>query len=355
MLEIDQPKAVRTGEDLPLAPLNSYLLENGLEEVQTIKQFSGGYSNLTYLLEAPSTSYVLRKPPKGAKDIKGGHDMAREFGILKALEKANFKQIPQPLALCENESIIGSVFYVMGKVNGSILRATDAKSFLKTDNSALFRSLSETICLNQVALHAIDIQKTGLINIGKPEGYVERQVKGWHKRYLASQTDDVPAMIEVANWLEDNIPVTTENTLIHNDYKYDNMILNPENPKEILAILDWEMTTVGDPLMDLGTSLAYWCQWTDNDFNKAFNLSWLPGNFTRKEYADLYAKESGRDISNIIFYYVFGLFKNAVIIQQIYDRYEKGLTKDPRFASLIEGLKVLSSGAKKSIASNEMM
>jgi len=180
-------------------------------------------------------------------------------------------------------------------------------------------------------------------------------VKGWHKRYLASQTDDVPAMIEVANWLEDNIPVTTENTLIHNDYKYDNMILNPENPKEILAILDWEMTTVGDPLMDLGTSLAYWCQWTDNDFNKAFNLSWLPGNFTRKEYADLYAKESGRDISNIIFYYVFGLFKNAVIIQQIYDRYEKGLTKDPRFASLIEGLKVLSSGAKKSIASNEMM
>jgi len=131
MLEIDQPKAVRTGEDLPLAPLNSYLLENGLEEVQTIKQFSGGYSNLTYLLEAPSTSYVLRKPPKGAKDIKGGHDMAREFGILKALEKANFKQIPQPLALCENESIIGSVFYVMGKVNGSILRATDAKSFQK--------------------------------------------------------------------------------------------------------------------------------------------------------------------------------------------------------------------------------
>jgi aminoglycoside phosphotransferase (APT) family kinase protein len=355
MLDIDKAKAVRSGEDLPLETLNTYLLKKGLKEIVNVQQFSGGYSNLTYLIEAENVSFVLRKPPKGAKEIKGGHDMAREYGILKALEKANFKQIPMPLLLCEDESIIGSVFYIMEKVNGSILRASDAKTFLKGDNSPLFAGLSKTICLNQVALHAIDINATGLGNIGKPEGYVERQVEGWTKRYLASQTNEVTHMIEVAEWLKSNIPVSGPATLIHNDYKYDNMILNPEKPEEILAILDWEMCTLGDPLMDLGTSLAYWCQWSDNDFNKAFNLSWLPGNITRKEYAALYAEHSGRDISNIIFYYVFGLFKNAVIIQQIYARYEKGLTKDPRFAGLIEGVKVLSAGGVRSIKANEML
>ncbi|AWV99002.1 phosphotransferase family protein [Arcticibacterium luteifluviistationis] len=355
MLDFDEANKVRNEEELPLDALNQYLSANGLEQIKTVKQFSGGYSNLTYLIEADSVSYVLRKPPKGAKDIKGGHDMAREFGILAALDKAGFKQIPKPLLLCEDESIIGSIFYVMERVKGSILRAADAKSFLKEDNSALFKTLSEAICLNQVALHNIDIYETGLANIGKPEAYVERQVKGWHKRYLASQTDDISGMITVANWLEANIPESAKATLVHNDYKYDNLILNPENPEEILAILDWEMCTVGDPLMDLGTTLAYWVEFKDADFGKAFNLSWLPGNLTRQEYVDLYAAKSGRDVSNILFYYVFGLFKNAVIIQQIYARYKKGLTKDPRFAGLIEGVKVLSKKGKDSIENGKMV
>lgn len=355
MLDFDQANEVRNEEELPLSALNKHLQENNLAQIISVKQFSGGYSNLTYLIEADNISYVLRKPPKGAKDIKGGHDMAREFGILAALDKAGFKQIPSPLLLCEDESIIGSIFYVMERVKGSILRAADAKGFLKKNNSSLFKTLSEAICLNQVALHNIDIYETGLANIGKPEAYVERQVKGWHKRYLASQTDDISEMITVANWLEANIPESAEATLIHNDYKYDNLILNPENPEEILAILDWEMCTVGDPLMDLGTTLAYWVEFKDADFGKAFNLSWLPGNLTRQEYANLYAEKSGRDVSNILFYYVFGLFKNAVIIQQIYARYKKGLTKDPRFAGLIEGVRVLSRKGKDSIENGEMV
>ncbi|WP_341227208.1 phosphotransferase family protein [uncultured Arcticibacterium sp.] len=355
MLDFDQANQVRNEEELPLSALNKHLQENSLAKIISVKQFSGGYSNLTYLLEAKNTSYVLRKPPKGAKDIKGGHDMAREFGILDALDKAGFKQIPKPLLLCEDEAVIGSIFYVMERVKGSILRAADARTFLKEDNSALFKTLSQAICLNQVALHSIDINTTGLVNIGKPEAYVTRQVKGWHKRYLASQTDDLPDMISVAAWLDTNIPEPAEATLIHNDYKYDNLILNPEKPEEILAILDWEMCTVGDPLMDLGTTLAYWVEFGDADFGKAFNLSWLPGNLTRQEYANLYAEKSGRDISNILFYYVFGLFKNAVIIQQIYARYKKGLTKDPRFAGLIEGVKALSRKGVDSIESAKMI
>ncbi len=354
MLDIDIAVDVRAGEDLDIKVVNDYLTKNSLNPIDKIKQFSGGFSNLTYLLEG-DTSYVLRKPPKGAKDIKGGHNMGREYGILEALEKANFKQIPEPLAYCSDEAVLGSEFYIMERVEGTILRAGDARKFFKADNSVLFKTLSTTLCKNQAALHAIDIQKTGLVNIGKPEGYVTRQVSGWSKRYLASQTDEVPAMLETAEWLSQNISDSDEQSLIHNDYKYDNMILNPEKPSEILAILDWEMCTVGDPLMDLGTTLAYWSEAEDDDFGKAFNLSWLPGNLTRKEYANLYALESGRDISHLLFYYVFGLFKNAVIIQQIYARYEKGLTKDPRFAGLISGVINLSQKAISSIEKNEML
>jgi len=354
MLDIDIADEVKAGENLDLSVVNDYLAKNGLSQIDEIKQFSGGFSNLTYLLEG-KTSYVLRKPPKGAKDIKGGHNMGREYGILESLQKANFKQIPSPLVHCSDESILGSEFYIMERVRGTILRAGDARKFFKSDNSALFKTLSTTLCKNQAALHAIDIEQTGLVNIGKPQGYVARQVSGWTKRYLASKTDDVPAMLKVAEWLSENLPESDAQSLIHNDYKYDNMILNPENPSEILAILDWEMCTVGDPLMDLGTTLAYWSEAGDDDFGKAFNLSWLPGNLTRKEYADLYAQETGRDISQLLFYYIFGLFKNAVIIQQIYARYEKGLTKDPRFAGLVSGVVNLSQKGVNSIEKSEML
>ena len=204
------------------------------------------------------------------------------------------------------------------------------------------KKLSEAFCDNLVNLHKIDIFETNLVNLGKPEGYIQRQVEGWHKRYENAQTDELKAMDELANWLKINMPTDGKPTLIHNDYKYDNVVLNPVNWSEIVALLDWEMTTVGDPMMDLGTSLSYWAEENDDVFQKNFNLTWLSGNLTRQEFANRYAEKSGRDVSNILYFYVFGLFKNAAVIQQIYSRYKKGLTNDARFADLIFGVKSLS-------------
>jgi aminoglycoside phosphotransferase (APT) family kinase protein len=226
---------------------------------------------------------------------------------------------------------------------------------MQTIAPAEMRKLSEALCDNLAALHAIDIESTGLINIGKPEGYIQRQVEGWHKRYVASQTDEIAAMDTLSVWLKENLPTESKPTLIHNDYKYDNVVLNANNLSEIIAVLDWEMTTVGDPLMDVGTSLSYWAEANDGAFEKTFNLSWVEGNLTRQEFAERYAEKSGRDVSNILYFYVFGLFKNSIVIQQIYSRYKKGLTSDPRFADLIFGVKALSKKGIKSVESGKMI
>lgn len=352
--EIDRAGDIRKGETIDLLKLNAYLDTLINDKILAIKQYAGGFSNLTFELIGQENSYVLRKAPAGAKEIKGGHDMAREFGILEKLFLAGFKKVPKAIHLCENEEIIGDVFYLMEKVEGLILRAKDALQLGKEIPSATIRQLSEAICTEQANLHLIAIEKTGLIEIGKPEGFVRRQVGGWIKRYLASQTDAIQDMVTIFTWLEDELPESQHVSLIHNDYKYDNLVLNAQKLTEIKAILDWEMTTVGDPLMDLGATLAYWTEEKDEDFTRQFNLSWVKGNLTRKEYAEMYTNLTGFDTSNLLFYYIFGLFKNAVIIQQIYYRYHKGFTSDPRFKNLILGVKVLAKKAVKSIESGEM-
>ncbi|SOE20569.1 Predicted kinase, aminoglycoside phosphotransferase (APT) family [Spirosomataceae bacterium TFI 002] len=352
--EIDSAGEIRKGETIDLVSLNKYLKKILADKIVEIKQYGGGFSNLTFELITPGKSYVLRKPPAGAKEIKGGHDMAREFGLLQKIASAGFQKVPKAIHLCENEEIIGDIFYVMEKVDGIILRANDALQFAKEIPESSIRKLSEAICREQAKLHLIDIEETGLIEIGKPDGYVRRQIVGWIKRYLASQTDPIQDMVDIFTWLEDELPESTHQSLIHNDYKYDNLVLNARNITEIKAILDWEMTTVGDPLMDLGATLAYWTEAGDESFTKQFNLSWVKGNLTRKEYTEMYSELTGFDTSNILFYYVFGLFKNAVIIQQIYYRYHKGFTNDPRFKNLIYGVKVLAKKAVKSIQSGEL-
>ena len=356
-LNIDTPTAVRQGEELDLLRLNDFIQSQlpDFEPVTEISQFSGGYSNLTYFLKTANKEYVLRRPPFGAKDIKGGHDMGREYKILSAVRASGYDKIPNPVIFSEDESVMGCPFYIMERVQGVILRAKDAPKLMTSVAPDAMRKLSEALCDNLADLHAIDIESTGgrhsaLINIGKPEGYIQRQVEGWHKRYLASQTDEIANMDNLASWLKANLPTEGKPTLIHNDYKYDNVVLNANNLSEIVAVLDWEMTTIGDPMMDLGTSLSYWAEANDGVFEKNFNLSWLAGNLTRQEFADRYAEKSGRDVSNILYFYVFGLFKNAVVIQQIYSRYKKGLTTDPRFADLIFGVKALS---KKGVLSVE--
>lgn len=349
-LTTDKPTQVRPGEEIDLVTLNQYLnTPEGLGELVTeIRQFPGGYSNLTYFLKTENKrEYVLRRPPFGAENIKGGHDMEREYRVLTMIRTAGYTKIPEPILLCENMDVMNCPFYIMEQVQGVILRAQSAPKLGLT--AGQLRATSEALVDNLAELHALDITTTGLGQIGKPEGYVRRQVEGWYKRYLASQTDSLPIMDQLYQWLSDTMPPANSATLIHNDYKYDNVVLNPANLSDILAVLDWEMCTLGDPLMDVGTALSYWAEAGDGTFERSFNLTWLTGNLTRQEFANRYAEKSGRDVSNMLYYYVFGLFKNSVVIQQIYARWKKGLTQDERFAGLLFGIKSLSGTAAKAV------
>jgi aminoglycoside phosphotransferase (APT) family kinase protein len=343
---LDQPSSIRIGEELNQETLATYLNEHRIAKEISIQQFPSGYSNLTYLIKTEEEEYILRRPPFGA-NIKSAHDMEREFNVLSLLQKAGFTKVPEPILFCADESVMGAKFYLMKRVNGVILRNRVPKGM--TIDPVTFKQLSKSAIDQLVQLHQLDIKSTGLDQLGKPEGYVQRQVEGWTKRYVNAQTDDIAAMNEAAEWMQKNIPTSAKASFIHNDYKYDNLVLNPDNLTEIKAILDWEMATVGDPLMDLGTTLAYWAEANDSDALKPFNLTWMPGNMTRNEMANYYAEKSQTSIDDIVFYYVFGSFKVGVICQQIYHRYKQGYTQDPRFASLIYVIKACGENARRAI------
>lgn len=350
---LDQPTQTRAGEELVSKKLQDYLRNKipGFDQEISIKQFPGGYSNLTYSIQAGNHEYVLRRPPFGA-NIKSAHDMEREFTVLTKLHEAGFTKVPDAVHLCADENVMGVKFYLMTRVRGVILRNRLPKDISLSEET--FKSLSKATIDQLVKLHQINIYSSGLDALGKPDGYVQRQVEGWIKRYSNSQTDDITSINEVAAWMQKNIPTTTSTSFIHNDFKYDNIVLNPNDLTNIIAILDWEMATVGDPLMDLGTTLAYWAEASDPDALKPFNLTWMPGNFTRKEVIEYYQQQSGTSIDNIVFYYAFGAFKVGVICQQIYYRYKQGLTKDPRFASLIYVIKACGENARRAIDRNKI-
>jgi aminoglycoside phosphotransferase (APT) family kinase protein len=249
-----------------------------------------------------------------------------------------------------DETVMGVKFYLMKRVKGVILRNKLPKDLAMNESS--FRALSKAAIEQLLKLHQINIHTSGLDSLGKPEGYVQRQVEGWIRRYFNSQTDDIAAMNEVAEWMQQNIPTASSTSFIHNDFKYDNLVLDPADLTSIIAILDWEMATVGDPLMDLGTTLAYWAEANDADALKPFSLTWMPGNLTRHEVVNHYQQQSGIAINNMVFYYVFGAFKVGVICQQIYHRFKNGLTKDPRFASLIHVIRACGENARRAIERN---
>ncbi|MFT7032902.1 MAG: aminoglycoside phosphotransferase (APT) family kinase protein [Cyclobacteriaceae bacterium] len=330
---MDKPSMVmRKGEEIDLQALQTYLQDNRvtLGDI-SIEQFQNGYSNLTYLVRCREGEFVLRRPPKNA-NIKSAHDMGREFKVLSLL-KPVFDKVPTPTIYCEDDSVIGSPFYIMERVQGIILRSSPPKGMSLTPD--LMLAVSENAIDNLAALHSLDIQTTGLIELGKPEGYAQRQVEGWGGRYEKSKTDDLPSMADLSEWISSNIPKDNPPCMIHNDYKYDNMVLSLENHTEIKAILDWEMATVGDPMMDLGTTLAYWSELADNVALKPFSLTWMPGNLKRQEVIDRYQLRTGKEVTNIVFYFAYASFKLGVICQQIYARYKRGSTTDARFASLI--------------------
>jgi aminoglycoside phosphotransferase (APT) family kinase protein len=347
---LDRPGEVRAEERVDAERLGVFLRRvfPDLSGPVTLLQFRKGHSNLTYLLRCGDWEAVLRRPPLGA-NIKTAHDMHREFTMLSALQTV-YPRVPRPLAYCQDQGVIGAPFYLMERVRGVILRGNRAPEGIELA-PALLRTLSTALVDNLAELHAVDLRRTGLASLGRPEGYVERQVKGWTERYLRARTHQVPALEEAAAWLARNRPAEGGAALIHNDYKYDNLVLDPADLTRIVAVLDWEMATVGDPLMDLGTTLGYWVDPGDVDEVKALPLgpTLLPGNLTRMQVAERYARQSGRDVGPLLFHYVFALFKIAVIAQQIYRRFKEGFSSDPRFGTLIFAVQILGRQAARAI------
>jgi aminoglycoside phosphotransferase (APT) family kinase protein len=314
----------------------------------SLQQFSGGASNLTYLLTVGGRAMILRRPPAGTK-AKTAHDMGREFRIMQRLHP-HFP-CPKPLAYCEDETLIGSPFYVMEKLEGVILRRDPPKGlhYSEAEAAQLCHNLLDT----QIRLHQLDYTALGLGDLGKPQGYVQRQVSGWCERFEKAWTDDVPRCEMLMQWLKAHQPADCpRNAFIHNDYRFDNVVLSPTDRLSIIGVLDWEMATLGDPWMDLGCSLAYWVQPGDSAQMAALRMqpSQLPGMLTRQQVVDYYAEATGLAIPNPLYYYVFGLFRLGVIAQQIYYRYKLGQTKNPRVQMFGMFVTVLSQVAEKAIA-----
>ncbi len=346
----DNAQEVRPGEELDETAIEEFLKDavRGLSGTCAIRQFPRGYSNLTYLVVIGGREMVLRRPPIGA-NIKSAHDMGREYRILSALRPA-FPYCPRPLVHTGDASIIGCPFYVMERIPGIILRKNLPRGLSYNPEQA--RGLCERLLDVHVELHSIDVKKVGLDALGKPAGYAKRQVDGWIGRYEKARTPDAPDFKEIMAWLVDATPPDADqSTIVHNDYRFDNVVLDANDPMKIIGVLDWEMATHGDPLMDLGNTLAYWIEKNDPEEMQLMRLmpTHMDGALTRREMVDRYAEKTGRDLDNFDFYYGFGLFRLAVIAQQIYHRFYHGITKDERFALLIHGVRMLEKVALKVI------
>jgi aminoglycoside phosphotransferase (APT) family kinase protein len=336
MALLDEPREVRKGEELPERELDAYLkgLGLGIEGELRVAQYPGGASNLTYLLRYPGRELVLRRPPFGHK-AKGAHDMLREARLMAQL-KPVFPYVPDVVAICEDGGLIGSEFYVMNRLVGVIPR----RDF--PDGIRLSASQMRTLCCEMVdrliELHQVDYRAAGLAGLGKGEGYVARQIRGWTERYQRARTPDVPDFEKVMAWLATNMPARDVATcLIHNDYRFDNVVLASPAPGaavRVIGVLDWELATIGDPLMDLGSTLAYWVEASDPAWRIEARLqpTHLPGMLTRCELVAYYAERTGLRSASFDFYEVYGLFRLAGILQQIYYRYYHGQTDNPAFA-----------------------
>ncbi len=311
---------MRQGEELAEDALAAYLVGrmDGFHGPLQVEQFAGGHSNLTYLLRTPAQEYVLRRAPMGPVPPKA-HDMAREYRVLSALAPV-FARAPRVLHCCEDAAIIGATFYLMERRRGRSYR--EASEI--TDNG---QAISEAVVDTLVDLHAVDVTTPGLENLGKPVGFVTRQVKGWTERWERARTEPLPKLEAVVAYLNQTIPPEGPPSVVHNDYKLDNLLFALDTP-QVEAVLDWEMTTVGDPLVDLGMSLAYW------RFGGAHGTSGQSpaGWFTQDQFIERYAARTGRDLRHLPWHETLGLMKIAVILQQIYFRYVRGQTRDARFA-----------------------
>ena len=343
MADAPDTRPVRASEQLDWAALASYLRERlpGLAGVGfdgpaslTVEQFPGGHSNLTYLLRFGGAEFVLRRPPFGPVAPKA-HDMAREFRILQSLHPV-FTLAPRPYLLCEDTEVVGATFYVMERRRGLVVRSEEPPEL--EGKPAERRRTSEAVVDALAALHAVDIGAHGLDSLGKPAGFVERQARGWAERWHRSQTEEVPEMDALSAWLVERLPPDpTRPTLVHGDYKLDNVMLDAGDVGRVVGVFDWEMSAVGDPLVDLGILLGYWVHTAKGlQRDSVSAVTDREGWFTRGEVIERYGPRTGFDLARLGFYEVFAVFKLAVVLQQIFFRYRRGQTDDPRFAALGE-------------------
>jgi aminoglycoside phosphotransferase (APT) family kinase protein len=327
---------VREDEDFDRAAVDQYMRERieGLPEGELeVRQFPSGASNLTYLIKIGDWEGVLRRPPLGPVPPKA-HDMRRESELLMKLHEA-YPLAPKPYFFTDDESIIGAQFYLMEHREGVIVDDEFPEGVEPTEE--LCRGMSRMVADTLVELHAVDWKEAGLEDLGRPEGFLERQVNGWIKRYQEAKTEEIEEVEPLTEWLCEDIPESPPPTIVHNDFKLNNLVLNPDDLTEVRAVLDWEMTTIGDPLFDLAVSLSYWFEPDDPQEIKVLpTVTDTEGFWSRKEFIDYYAEKSGRDLSGMHWYMVFGYFKLAVILQQIYARWHKGQTQDERFADFDE-------------------
>jgi aminoglycoside phosphotransferase (APT) family kinase protein len=346
---LDGSSEVRDDERLDEARLESFLrgAVDGLEGPMVVRQFHGGHANLTYDVRFGDRELVLRRPPLGPVAPKS-HDMRREFRALAALAPL-FAYSPRPVVLCEDESVIGAIFFVMERARGIVVRHDWPEGL--GDDPELRRRMGLSLVDALADLHGVDTGRPEVAALGRAEGFVERQVKGWHGRWEMARTRDIPAMDELATWLAARIPDPERVSVLHNDYKLDNAMFAADDPGRLVAIFDWDMTSLGDPMIDLGTLLGYWTDATDEGARGTGSpVTRLPGFPSRSEVAERYRERTGADLTHLPWFETFALFKTAVVLEQIYVRFVKGQTQDERFRTLGDSVPVLARIAQECAA-----
>jgi aminoglycoside phosphotransferase (APT) family kinase protein len=354
MAEINPTVEVRKGEELDIDAIDA-VLKKALPDLKgkpEVTQYPSGASNLTYALDYPERRMVLRRPPFGDKP-KSGHNMSREYKVMSGLKGEI--PVPDTLYYTDDPSIIGAEFYVMDRSEGPLIHNMIPKEWGWSEKEA--RQLCENFFQTLIDLHSVDYEAVGLGDFGKPKGYVNRQITGWNRRFEAAWTDDIEKFEDVQSWLVDNMPAKERGAaIIHGDYRIDNCILKASDPTQIEAILDWEISALGDPMMDLGNTLAYWIHADDPPFMQMMvrQPSGAPGMMTRQEILDFYAEKTGADVSGFQFYYVYGIWRLAVIIQQIYARFYRGQNDNPRFKDYGQMTSALGQLARLKIKTGEL-
>lgn len=355
MSNVNPTIAVREDETLDWDAVDRCLKENifGLEGAFEVSQYSAGSSNLTYAIRYPDREFVLRRPPLGSKP-KDGHSMKREYRVIKALKEV-YPAVPRAYYYTDDETVLGAEFYVMEKVPGRLIVDEIPKEW--EFGSSDTRRLCIAVWDKLIELHQVDFKAIGLSDFGRPEGYIERQIKGWNRRFQNALTPDMDKFSDIQNWLDEKRPEKeSAHCILHGDFKIDNLILDEEDPFKVNALLDWEISALGDPLMDLGNALAYWVQADDPDYLQGMYVqpSTAPGMLTREEILKRYSEKTGLSTNNFEFYLVYGYFRNAVIMQQIYYRYYHGQTKDQRFGRFRDAIKNLGEHCRMLISKSAL-